>query len=361
MNGSSCRSFATRRRLALLLLCLSATLAVAHECAPTDTPCLERAYEGHPARLASSWLTPARRDAWQAAPAPAAIIDFLTLDNQLHGWPERPRAAVLEPALADDIATAIAGLPAAVRRLAGNKLIGIWFVDELGGTGFTDTVRDAKGQPVAGYMVFDAAVLRGKRANSWATWKENTPFRPDPAWRLEARIEDDANDNRAQAIQYILLHELGHIIAIGSDLHARWDVPVKQLDPRARYRFADLSWQFDAKAEHWGSRFDADFKQRRDVVYYLGAKLDAGDMAPTYAALARTDFPTLYAATSPGDDFAESFASYVHHVLMGRPWRITLTHADGKPLTFDLCWDKPRCAAKRRVLEALLAPDAPAH
>jgi len=86
----------------------------------------------------------------------------------------------------------------------------------------------------------------------------------------------------------------------------------------------------------------------------IGARLAASDMPAAYASLGKTNFPTLYAATSPGDDFAESFASYVHTVMMKRPWEITIRR-DGKvAATYRTCWQEPRCAAKRAILERLL-------
>jgi hypothetical protein len=73
-----------------------------------------------------------------------------------------------------------------------------------------------------------------------------------------------------------------------------------------------------------------------------------------YGELAKTNFPSLYAATRPGDDFAESFASYVHTVVLKRPWDITIAH-DGEVVTHvGACWDEPRCADKRRTMEAIL-------
>ena len=77
-------------------------------------------------------------------------------------------------------------------------------------------------------------------------------------------------------------------------------------------------------------------------------------MRPTYARLKLTNFPSLYAATAPGDDFAESFSSYVHVVLMRRPWQIGISR-DGKPVEiFRSCWGEPRCAAKRKLLEQII-------
>jgi hypothetical protein len=122
----------------------------------------------------------------------------------------------------------------------------------------------------------------------------------------------------------------------------------------ARFPFYELSWSVDAKENRYVSRFDADFPARRSITYYLGAKLGAQDIVPAYEALRKTDFPTLYAATSPGDDFAESFVTYVHTVLMKRPWEITI-RKDGKlAKTYRTCWEEPRCAGKRRILEDLL-------
>lgn len=57
------------------------------------------------------------------------------------------------------------------------------------------------------------------------TWKENTPFKDSASYRLDARIEADSDDNRKNAIQYILLHELGHALTVGTDIHPPWNIP----------------------------------------------------------------------------------------------------------------------------------------
>ena len=54
------------------------------------------------------------------------------------------------------------------------------------------------------------------------------------------------------------------------------------------------------------------------------------------------------------EDFAESFASYVHAIMLGKPQCIRI-HRDGKLLVqFDNYWEAGRSAAKRRLLEQLL-------
>lgn len=77
-------------------------------------------------------------------------------------------------------------------------------------------------------------------------------------------------------------------------------------------------------------------------------------MVHTYEALEHTNFATLYAATNPHDDFAESFVTYVHTVLMGKPFEITLSSSGKITKVYKSCWAEERCAAKRKILEHLL-------
>ena len=324
-------------------------------CAGADKECAQQAMKNHAAIRIATWkgalsLPVAER----IGPAPPQLVEYINLDNIANGFPERPRAASLDAALLTDVKGAIADLPAAIWELFGDRLVGVYFVAGLGGTGYTDYVLDAQGKPVKGFVVLDAAVLAGQRANAWATWKENTPFKGGAGFRLDARIEAEGNDNRRNAIQYILLHELGHVLSIGSDIHPPWNISPKDVGSEAKYPFFDLSWSIDRQADKYRTRFDANFPQRTNTVYYFGAKLAAADMLPTYARLKQTNFPSLYAATAPGDDFAESFASYVHVVLMRRPWQVTILR-DGKPVdTFRSCWGEPRCTKKQKLLERII-------
>lgn len=305
-----------------------------------------------------------RIESWQAAlsvpvgerigPAPPHLVEYINLDNIKYGYPERPRAAKLDADLLADVRAAVADLPPKIWALFGERLVGLYFVENLGGTGFTDYVLDQEGKPVAAYVVFDAAVLARTTANEWATWKENTPFKPDAAYTLNARIEADSGDNRKNAIQFILLHELGHVLSVGTDIHPPWNVEPNETANDARYPFFYLSWRTDRRGNKYQSVFDAAFPQRLNTVYYFGARLSAADMVPAYVNLENTNFPSLYAATHPGDDFAESFATYVHVVLMKRPWQIEIARNGKVVRTLKPCWSELRCAKKKELLDRLL-------
>jgi hypothetical protein len=120
--------------------------------------------------------------------------------------------------------------------------------------------------------------------------------------------------------------------------------------------FADLSWA-TIGPEGYVSRFDRDFPQREALAYYDGppvARLDDALMPRAYEWLRGTNFPTLYASVAPAEDFAESFANYIHTRVLRRPYEVRLTQGERVVLRLGACWSEPRCAAKRRVLEALL-------
>lgn len=324
-------------------------------CADKDKECAYGAMKNHAVGKIDAWkATLSVPVGDRIGPAPPQLVEYINLDNILNGFPERPRAAKLDADLLADVKGAIADLPSEIWNLFSERLVGLYFVEGLGGTGYTDYVFDQSSKPFAAFVVFDAAILTQQSANAWATWKENTPFKTTAKYKLDARIEADSDDNRRNAIQYILLHELGHVLSVGANIHPPWNIRPKDVGRSAKYPFFDLSWKIDRKADKYRTFFDATFPQRTNTVYYFGAKLSAADMVPTYTRLKHTNFPSLYAATRPGDDFAESFASYVHVVLMHRPWQITISR-DGEVVdVFKSCWGEMRCAKKQKILEQLL-------
>lgn len=341
---------------ALLLAVAAGPVEAKLPCDAKDKACLISAAKKSPVRTLDFWAKQLAKPVNERfGPAPQELVDYLEIDNALNGYAEKPRAAKLSPAFLADARGAFEDLLPVLRKVAGPTFAGVYFLEDLGTTGFTDAVREKPGaKPAAAFIVLDAKVLEKHRANAWATWKENTPFKPGGGWTLEAKIEEPENDDRRGAIRYILLHELGHVVAATRDLHPMWDLSPKDLPPDAKYPFFDLSWTIDRAKNTYASKHDATFPLRKSVVYYLGAKLEARQMAPAYRALDATSFPSLYGATHFGEDFAESFASYVHTRILKRPWRIRILKDGHLDLTYRTCWDDPRCIEKREILENLL-------
>lgn len=324
-------------------------------CGPEDKACAAKALHTHKVKTREFWQSAfAKPLENRIGAAPPELIEFLNLDVIHQSIPARPRAPTLDPAFLADVKSALLEIPAPVRALVAARLAGIWFIDDIGGTGFSDAIAWGK-EHGAGFIVLDPSQLMKRRANEWASWKESTPFTDNEAWRIEAVIADDASNQRKGAIQYILLHEFAHVLATRGDVHPHWNLaPAKTVSWWSRLPFFDLSWKVAKKENRYVSVFDEAFPRRAKIRYYFGANLAASEMPAAYDWLETTNFPTLYAATSPGDDFAESFVTYVHTVLMKKPWAIRLFHNGKQVKEVRVCWDEPRCAAKRKLLEAIL-------
>ncbi len=340
----------------LLASHLAFAQALTPPCKLEDGTCLDQVVRQHPVTRLDFWQQNFALPVEQRIDAaPPALIDYINLQNLRDGIPNRPRASALTLEFRADLDAAFAELPPVIKRLLWSKLAGLFILDDFGGTGYTDYIFDAQSRPVAGFSAFDRAVLETSTANAWATWKENTPFKPEPGWRLAVTIEKPGNDNRKNAIQYILLHELGHVLSIGEHFHPRWDVEQKDAGAAADYPFFALSWAVAPDQSRYPTQFDRAFPERKHVVYYFGAKLDAKQMPRVYDGLARTNFATLYSVQHPADDFAEAFANYVHAVLMKKPFRISIYHDGRLVKNYRSCWQQTRCAEKRRILEQFLA------
>ena len=325
-------------------------------CGDADKDCAAKAQKDHAVTRLRYWERAMGKSVEQRIGiAPAELVEFLNLDNIANEIRDRPRAARPTPEFRRDVQRAMAEIPAEVKRLLAGKLAGIYLVEKLGGTGFTDVIYDGDGNPAGGYVVLDAGALSSRAANAWATWKENTPFTAPTGFRLEAEIESQRNNNRTNAIQYILLHELAHVLSIGEKFHPPWSLEPKDVKSTESYPFFLLSWAIDRAENRYVTLFDAAFPQRKDVVYYFGAKLAADQMTATYDNLERTNFATLYSVVRPGDDFAEAFASYVHTVLMKRPFAIKIYRGGKLVKLYGSCWAAPRCAEKRKLIENFLA------
>jgi hypothetical protein len=172
---------------------------------------------------------------------------------------------------------------------------------------------------------------------------------------LTATIAAPHEDTRAHALQFLLLHEFGHVVTAGGTFLPRWWEPV----PAAYFPFLDLSWRIDEDGRFAAWR-GSDFELRGVVDFYGVNKLHSDAIVTAYAGLEGSDFPSLYGATNPYDDFAECFASYVHSEMLGRPY-VLRVDCDGVPqATLASFWTSPRSDAKRAFMQALLGA-APAR
>jgi len=341
---------------AALLLIL--TLAA---CAPYKA-WLKGQAENHATRRIAFW-----GEAWKGAPlaarlapAPPALAEKIRLENRLYGFPERPEPVAPEPVFTEAVRRIGALLPERVRTLAEERIIGIYLVNGLGGTGYAEAILDTEGRERYAVIVLDRDVLLTRRANAWASWKENSFFRPAAGAEtaLELILETDAEDTVDNAIVFILLHELGHALGMAGGVHPSWNGDARV---SAAYPFTELSWRGTLGGVE--SRYEAAVPRRSDLRPYAfaGAKLALDEAPDLYRALqAHTDFPSAQAAVTLWEDFAESFATYLHVVRQDKPYEIRILRPGQPAQVFPSCWREPRCNDKKAFMRRWFENPSPA-
>lgn len=307
-------------KLLFSLLC-SITLLSVSPLYASDKKALLRELKEHKARSFSTWSSLIGKDIKdRILYAPDIIIDYLRKDNQIQGYKEKPEKPAIDSEFYSDTINAVLELPQPVRNHIHNHLVAVFLVEKLGGTAYGELLNNFDNNQL-GFIVLDVVSLN-KNANEWATWRENSPFAINGAYVIEAEIEPKDNDNRKAAIQYILLHEIGHLVGVATGAHPHWFAGGHP----QKWAFTKLSWLTLEHGFEGKSKFDETFTNRNKVKFYSfrNAPLSSEDIAETYRQLLKTDFVSLYAATNMYDDFAETYAMYVHVALQKKPWEIRI-------------------------------------
>jgi len=309
---------------------------------------LSKQLSEHKARTVSVWTDWQKKDIREKIrPAPDFLVDYLRIDNSLNGYNQVPRPAEHWQSFAEEDFQAIDEFPPEVKSHLNEHVIGIFLVVDLGTSAYAEVLKDFTHHS-QGFIVIDSQAL-DRKANEWASWRENTPFKPCAGLETRVLIEPEALDLRKNALSYIILHELGHLVGVAKGSHADWWAGGNPDD----YAFSSMSWV--TRNGSVTSKWDGMFHDRSKVRFYAGEESQiTGDKLPgIYADLAKTDFVSLYAATGIYDDFAETYAMYVHVVLQKRPWQLTLL-SDGKPVfTMTEPIQQDRCGNKRKFCAAL--------
>jgi len=336
-------------KLLFSLICSITLLSVSPLNAANKKALLKELKE-HKARSASTWSEftgKGIRD--RVLHAPDIIIDYLRKDNQFQGYKEQPKKPAIDPEFFSDIINAVVEFPKAVKNHIDKHLVAVFLVEGLGGTAYGELLNDFDNNKL-GFIVLDVISLN-RKANEWATWRENSPFAMSGMYVIEAEIEPKKNDTRKAAIQYILLHEVGHLVGVAKGAHPNW---FEGGHPQ-KWPFTKLSWLTLERGFEGKSKFDETFINRNKLKFYSfrDAPLSSKEIDETYWQLSKTNFVSLYASTNMYDDFAETYAMYVHVILQKRPWKIRIKKEDEpiRDITNPIL-DK-RCKNKKRYFDEM--------
>ncbi len=341
--------------LILFLLLFFLSSCNTKNCETNKPECIQEKMKKLPVQKLSYWQNSLKLPVYKRVfSAPNELIDYIRLDNQLNGFSEKPQTIKASKKLQLEIEEAIKELPQKVKDLVAPKFLGVYLIQGLGGTGYTESVFNTQGEAVAAFIALDAGILTQRKANEWATWKESSVFQSDGDYQIELIIEEPERNKTKYAIQYLVLHELAHVYSVGEKIHPLWNDPIESIQNESQFSFFTESWKINSARDKIYSIFDQDkFPQRSRVRYYTGAKLKNDEMIEVFENLQKTNFVSLYASTHYTEDWAESFATYVHKILMKKPYRFQIKKLDKLVKTYELCWGQKRCQAKEKYLQKI--------
>jgi hypothetical protein len=286
------------------------------------------------------------------------LADFLFADNTVAGGKARPIPLTLAKTPVE-LTKLIDALPEKIKSHLSRRLVGLYFGSTLGAYSMTDYVfRGLEDrQPMGAFVTVDvsAFIAMASNLNQWMTSREGSIIKTNKQDWIEARLENKPGDS--WLYEYAVLHELGHVFSIGAPVHPAWEVPRWIGEDLSHYPFMGISWLIRGRG--YDIKPQADFTGRTLIHYYGQLDMPANRVSEVYEGLSKSPFPTLMAATNPFDDFADSFASYVHTVILKKPFELRVHHGGKVVKVVKSCWDEPRCAAKRAALEAVLNADEP--
>jgi hypothetical protein len=288
--------------------------------------------------------------------APKEVLQYVTAINAA-AYPEAELKPVLPYQIPSDfladVRTAIAQLPAIVQAKLEPRLLGIFLASGVGSSAITDVVAQQDGRLIGAVVLLDAEVFLTRSANVWMEWKESTPFTQHPDFQLKVQIASPDSDHRQQALQYLLLHEFGHVLSVDTEFLPNWWSGSQKFKDTEEYSFLSICWQIAMNGDII-PLIRHNFENRSKIAYYTKPQLGAEHMSAVYQSLNRTAFPTLYASTTVYEDFADSFASYVHVVLMKKPWQVQVFEANQLVLSFSDFWSSPRAQRKAQIFAEYL-------
>lgn len=298
-----------------------AALLIASACQESEPP-VSFAYDSSLSkRLVASNAT------WPAACArdPEARIGLPGLQHE--EWQPRPASRDL----VSDLREVVKNLPRPFARLFERHVCAIVLMHDAPMTG---TLKPLAAERTRSIILLDVDKLR-LLPNDWLAFKESSAFESAPSWVISGKMAEASDNTRRVLMEFLLVHELGHVVDAAFPEHSLLD------------DFRSISWP---RGDALASTPLVHYPERKHL-----APLPEGQIEAYYDLIAAGAFASPATISNEQEDFAESLATFMHTIIRGRPWELEV-YRDGKLVRkLRTCWTEPRCSRKRAILETLLA------
>lgn len=341
----------TIERMVIGLLLLSAFLG--SSCSKELDPSLDLEYTKlHPIKSNSFWRTSyysSKKAHLKIYAADAKILSLLARKPTVG----KVKSATLSSKEKSFVEQAVKELPKAVSDKMNKQLIGIYFVQGLPEMGLTEYVLGPDLQPLGALVVLDKSLL-GLSASKYATKRARSAFENDGDFGIQVAAGFKGQDGAKEGLQLALLEQFGKVLSVSTQAHPPWDRPAEKPFHPLDYPFSKISWTLDAEGDYMlrkGPRID----YRNAIRFFKHSKrVSQSKIVNTYKVLAKHGFSNIAAIQSPSEDFAQSFATFVHMRLLARPYLVKVSDQSREVLRFTPCWTKPVCAKREKYIQELL-------
>jgi len=211
----------------------------------------------------------------------------------------------------------IAKLPRHIKAVLQDRLVAIYFINNLVGSGITDDIFDQSGALYT-VMLFNPASLKTD-LSTWLTYRENTCFQRDAP---DVKVEINCGTEYTGFL-YALTHESAHVVDY-VESHTPYitkNTKILQQITTNETAFVKDRWvDLETPSKPY------DFESRKSITFYRAAesKIKISDASRLYEHLMATPFVSLYGSVSWSEDFAESVMFYHLTQVLRQPYEIRL-------------------------------------
>lgn len=147
----------------------------------------------------------------------------------------------------------------------------------------------------------------------WSSWKEQLNFGGDPKRYAVDASMPLVHSSSPDMLYFVVAHEFGHIFDFTNQLNRFIDCKFDENGMHGTCSAAPGSWSELGWSDFRGhTRPGNDFALRKELCFYWcnGQFIDPARASELYTGLFMTNFPSIYGASNPYDDFAETLAYY---------------------------------------------------
>ena len=327
----------------LIVVAVTATIVTSCTSPPRPSFTLSDFRDIPAKRLESYAFDPEKEIADRIAPMPEFLLNFLREVDGVAEYSDYDPT----PGQRRMIREYLSLLPPLHRRVLGERLIALHFVESFLGSGMADFVVDENNELYV-ILYFNPDTLT-ETMSERLTYRESTCF--NAAEDSSVSVAIDCGDSYS-GFMYILLHETTH--AVDYIAHATPYVEPILRDIGLAGQVEATAFTSEVWADYARPEEKHDFPSRDEVTFYGlsgGPKLPIARAIAVYDELAETPFVSLYASMNWAEDLAEYLTWFHFANVLDQPYEIRVSR-NGLPVKTYRPMEFPHVAEREETIAA---------